>query len=128
MRMLCGQEGFYHIGAVFEPHRLDDAHPAIGQGPHGHTVALALLPLAVAVRLRPRFAEGRLPGKLKEDIAEGFDAGIAPMRLSLFATLVGHWRGPGQRLHAGGTRIPFPVVAPSCPQPGRKAFTGPWET
>ena len=58
---------------------MDDPHPAIGQRTDRHAVAFALAPLALIIGYGPRLLEGRLPGKLVEGIAEGFDTGIAPM-------------------------------------------------
>src|SRR5260221_4087235 len=125
---LGGTEGVCQIGALCEPHRVDDAHPAIGQGPYRHAVTLALLALALVVRLRPRFLEGRLPGKLIQHIAEGLDAGIAPMGLGVVPARIGHRRGTRQRLHTGRAPIPLPVVAPSCQEPGRETRAGSPET
>src|SRR5262249_49680243 len=102
------------VGALSEPHRMDDTHPSSGQGTHGHAVTLALAPLALVVRLRPGLLEGGLPGELIQHIAEGFDTDRAAMGFCIVAALVGHWRRARQGLDASRTQIPLPVVAPSC--------------
>src|SRR5262249_16220819 len=126
--LLCRQEGCRQIGALSAPHRLDNAHPAVGQGAHGHAVGLALAALAPVIGCGPRLLEGRLPGKLVEGVTQGLDACVARMGTRVLAALVRRGGGARQGLHTRRTCVALPVVAPSCQQPGRQTLAGAWET
>src|SRR5260370_39496953 len=93
MRGLGSLEDVGSIWMLPEPHRVDNAHPHVGQGAYRHTVALALAALAPIIPRPPRFLEGGLPGELIQHIAQRLDTGIAPMRLGVVATRIGHRRG-----------------------------------
>src|SRR5262245_49043086 len=116
------------IAVPLEPQCLNDAHPDVGQGAHGHAVGLALAALALIVRLCLPLLEGRLPGKLVEGVTQGLDVRIASMGTRVLATLVGHRRRARQGLHTRRTCVALPVVAPSCHQLGRQTLAGAWET
>jgi hypothetical protein len=90
MGALGGLKGRRLIAGVGEPHRVDDAHPDGGQGPYRHRVAFAFSSLALIIGQGPGFLSRRLPGELVEGIAQGFEAGIAFVRLGILATLEGH--------------------------------------
>jgi hypothetical protein len=49
MMVLCRLKGCRLIASVLKPHRVDDAHPDIGQRAYGHTMTLALSSLALVI-------------------------------------------------------------------------------
>jgi len=116
------------IALFLEPHRVDHPYPHIRQGTHGDRMAFSFLPLALIVFQCPRFGERRLPGKLLHGIAQRFDAGIAPMRFGIGATLEQDGRGPGQGLQAGWMAIACAIIPDFCQQARRKPLSSPGQT
>ncbi len=51
---LCRLKDCRVITRMVEPHRVNDAHPHIRQGPHRHRMAFALGPFAPVISQRPR--------------------------------------------------------------------------
>src|SRR2546430_16965748 len=58
MGLLRGQEDGGVVGLVLDPERIDDPHPLVGQGAHGHAVAFALPALALIIGPGPRLLLG----------------------------------------------------------------------
>src|ERR1051326_4317787 len=90
-------------------------------------MALALGAFAVGVVLRPGLGQGRLPGKLKEGVAQGFETRGAPMSRAVVTTLIGHGCGAGQGLDTAPTRIAGAVIPPFRQQPGGQSFSSAWQ-
>src|SRR5215472_13940801 len=83
---------------------------------------LRLRTLALVVVQRPGFGLGTLPGKLLQGIAQGLDAGVAPMRLGILATFVGHRRGACQRLQTCRVLIAASIISQLCQQSWGQSF------
>ena len=93
MSLLCRFKGCGAIAGLVHPHAIENAHPYIGQGTHGHAVAFpASRTLALVVGPCPAFLSRRQPGELIQDVAQRFAAGKAFMRFSVIATLERHRR------------------------------------
>src|SRR5260221_2401438 len=74
MLLLRVLKGGRLIGEVTKPDRKDDSDPHIGKRTYRHGMAFAASrALALVILHGPRLALGRLPGKLMQDVAQGFD-------------------------------------------------------
>ena len=102
------------IAFALDPHGVDDAHvhPHVGQGSNGHTVGLALSPLALVIGQRPLLFQRRLPGKLVQVVAQGLQARKVFVRLGEIAALERHRSGPGQALNTVGVGVASAIIAP----------------
>src|SRR5260221_12004746 len=80
MLLLCVLKGGRLIAAVMQPHGKDDPDPHIGKRSNRYRMAFAFCSLALVILHGPRLALGRLPGKLMQDVAQGFDTTQAAMR------------------------------------------------
>jgi len=127
VRLLRGQEGRRIVGVVVGPQGVDEADPLVGQGAHGHGVALPVAPLAVIVGQGPGLFLRALPGELLQGVAQGLVAGVTAMRFGEGATLKGHRRRAGQSLDAGRVGVAPPLIAPFRQQPRRQPRPGPRE-
>ncbi len=127
MVLSCLKGGSFIAGAV-EPHGVDDAHPHVRQRSYRHRMALAFGSLAPVVVQRPRFFQGRLPGKLVERVPQRLQARIAFMCLRVVATLEGDRGCSRQRLQAGCISIACAVLSDFGQQPRREPFPCPRET
>jgi hypothetical protein len=116
MRPLGHFKGRGLIADFVHPYAVDDAHPDVGQGSDSHTVGFALRSFPEVLGQRPGFLQRRLPGELVQGVAQRFHARETFVRFSVIATLEGHWRGPSQSLHTGGTGIAGAVIAPFSEQ------------
>jgi hypothetical protein len=128
MSLLCRLKGRSVIAGMVEPHRVEDAHPPIGQGSHRHGVAFAFCSLALIVGQGPGFFQGRLPGELIEGIAQGLQAGIACMRFGVIAALEGDRSRSSQGLQASRISIAAAIVADGGQQPWCQSLAGPGQT
>jgi len=113
------------IAGLVHPHGIDDAHPDVSQGAQRHTVGFALRPFALVIRQRPGFLLRRLPGKLVQGVAQGFQAGEAFMRFGVIAAFIGHGRGSGQGLDRVGIGIAATIITPFGQQTWSQAFASP---
>src|SRR5260221_2230250 len=105
------------------PHAIDDAHPHVGQGAHGHAVAFpASRSLALVVGQRPGFLPRRLPGKLVQDVAQWLHTGEAFVRFGVIAALEWHGCGSGQRLDTCGIGVATAIIAPFSQQTGSQVL------
>jgi hypothetical protein len=100
------------IISLVHPHAIDDAHPDVGQRTDGHTVGLALCPLALVIVASPLLLQGRLPGELVQSVAQRFHAGEAFVRFGVIAALERHGRRSGQGLDGVSIGIATAVIAP----------------
>src|SRR5690348_15978761 len=66
----------------FDPHGKENAYPDVSKCTHSDTVTFAFSTFALIVGHGPLFGLNTLPGKLLQDIAQRFDAGIASMGFS----------------------------------------------
>src|SRR5260370_15314377 len=74
MLLLCVLKGGRLIAAMMQPHGKDDPDPHIGKRSDRYRMAFAASrSLALVILHGPRLALGRLPGKLMQDVAQGFD-------------------------------------------------------
>src|SRR5262245_28826242 len=60
------------IAPMVRPDGVENAHPAVGERAQGHSVTFAFRPLASIIEQGPAFSQGRLPGKLMQDMAQRF--------------------------------------------------------
>jgi hypothetical protein len=86
-------------------------------------MAFPFLALALILLQGPWFAERRLPGELLQSIAQRFDAGIAPMRFGIGATLKQDGRGSGQGLQTSGMVVACAIIPDFCQQARRKPLS-----
>jgi hypothetical protein len=100
MLLLCGLKGDRIIAAVMEPHGKEDPDPDIGKRSYGDGMAFAFGSLAEVLVSGPRLAQGGLPSKLMQHVAQRFDAAKASMGLGIHPALKQHGRGSTQRLQA----------------------------
>src|SRR5712692_1086694 len=83
MLVLCPLKGGCLIALVMHPHGKDDPDPDIGKCSHGHGMAFAFRSFALVIVSGPRFTLRRLPGKVLQSIAQGFDAAQATIRFGI---------------------------------------------
>ena len=98
------------IAAAMGPQGKDDPDPDIGKRAHGNRMAFAFSSFALVVVSGPRLTLGRLPGKLKKSIAQGFDATQASMGLRIHPALIEHWRGSPQSLQAASIPVARAII------------------
>src|SRR6266480_3660223 len=116
MSTLCGFKGLWMITLMLVPDRKDDSDPDIGKCSHGLRVTFSFLAFALIIGSGPRFTLGRLPGKLVQGVAQGFDTRIASMRFGIGAAFIGDRRGASQGLQTGRFRIPCTIMPDLCEQ------------
>ncbi len=92
MLLLCLFKGGRLIALVMQPHGEDDPDPHIGQCSYCHRMAFAFSSFALVIVSGPRLAQGGLPGKLMQRVAQRFDAAKASMGLGIHAALKQHGR------------------------------------
>ncbi len=100
MEALSRLKGGRVIQLVRLQHGENDTCPHIGKGSDRHRMAFPLGSLALIGVSGPAFLLGRLPGKLMQGVAQGFDTAQAPVRLGIVATLKQDGRCPSQGLQA----------------------------
>src|SRR5258708_18022342 len=115
-------KGFRVIAGLVDPHTIDNTHPDVGQGPHRHTVTLALRTFALVIIACPGFLRGRLPSKLVQGVTQGFQTGKPFVRFGIIATLQCYRSRPGQHLNTGGISVTGAIISPFSQQTGSQAF------
>src|SRR5579859_1319253 len=118
----CGFKSSCLIALLFEPHRMDQPKPDVGEGTHSHTVTFPLLALTLIVLQRPGFRLGTLPSKLVQSITKRLDTGMASMNPGIGSALKNHRRGPCQRLQSRRIGVAFPIIANFCQQTRSETF------
>ena len=122
MEALSRLKGGRVIGLMLVQHGENDARPHVGKGSDRHRMAFALGSLAQIVVSGPALLLGRLPGKLVQGVAQGFDAAQPPVRFGVVATLKEDRRRPGQGLQARRVGIACALIADFGEQARSKAL------
>ena len=111
MLVLGLHKGSRLIALVMLPHGKDDPDPDIGKRSYGDGMAFAFGSLALVIVSGPRLAQGGLPGKLMQRVAQRFDAAKASMGLGIHPALKQHGRGSTQRLQAACVLIAQAIIS-----------------
>src|SRR6266702_5932641 len=110
MEALSCLKGGRVIQLVPGEHGENDTCPHIGKGSDRHRMAFPLGSLALIVVSGPAFLLGRLPGKLMQGVAQGFDTAQPPVRFGIVATLKQDGRRPSQGLQARRVSIACTLI------------------
>jgi hypothetical protein len=89
MRNLSRFKRCSFIRGMVAPHSVDDAYPHMRQCADSHAVTFAFGTFARVLVQCPCFRQGGLPGKLVEDIPQGFDTRIPFMCFGVISALKG---------------------------------------
>jgi hypothetical protein len=127
MLVLSMREDGLLVVLSLEPDGKENPHPDIGQSTHCNRMTLAFGSFALVILLRPGFRACALPGKLLQDVAQGFDAAQPSMGFLIGPALEEDGRGSGKRLQARGIVVARPVVADFSQQPRSETFARPWQ-
>ena len=111
MQALCRLKGVRLIALLLAPDGNENSDPHVGERTHRDCVALAFRPFALIIGSSPLLLLGRLPGELKQGIAQRLDASQPSVGPGIRPALKEYWRGSCQSLQAAGIGIALTVIA-----------------